>query len=323
MTPDAKHLEPDTWSMIDLSIIIVNWNTRELLKQCLESVYATVQGLEFEVWVVDNASSDGSAAMLRESFPQVMLVENSNNEGFSRANNRALMACSGEYICLLNPDTIVFSGTFQVLVQFLVDHNQAGFCGPRVLNQDMTIQQSWGSFPTLVMEILPYPIRLLLSKHKLTRQRYAGETEPYQESVMVDWIKGACLVLRRSVTFQIGLLDEDYFMYAEEMDWCLRGKKSGYSTWYIPDVKIIHYGGAAGAHVPSRVYLDFHKSRLLFFRKHYSWVTNLIVRVYLMAKCMAYGILVHYSPLMSSGSTMKPGEARNLYFRTFMLAWGK
>ena len=276
--------------------------------------------MEFDVWVVDNASTDRSGEMVSAEFPQVHLIPSSENVGFARANNLALKACQGDVICLLNPDTIVFPGTLTYLVDFIQRNHNAGFCGPRILNPDQTLQQSWDSFPTLLMEIMPFSIRKYLARHKLINQRYAGWTDPYQEPVIVDWVKGACLVFRRAIVDKIGALDEDFFMYAEEMDWCLRGVQAGLSTWYLPEVSIVHYDRAASSQVPARVYLDFYKSKLLFFRKHHGAITNLVLRGYLMIKCLYFALFIKRSPLLASNPTISVKEGRNLYFKTLLLA---
>ena len=261
--------------MIDLSIIIVNWNTRDLLAQCLQSVYDTVRGLEFEVFVVDNASTDGSAAMVRERFPQVQLIENGENVGFARANNQAIERSTGHYVLLLNSDTVVTPGAIEALVKFADLRPDAGAVGPQLLNGDGSFQASYAQFPTLWTEVL-----LLWGIARVVYSRYFPSNPPEhsQETCECDWVGGACLLVRKEAIAEVGTLDEDYFLYVEEADWCYRLKQRGWKILYYPDARIVHYGGRSSDQwdVSRRIHL--HRSKLLFFRKHRGWVQEHIFR---------------------------------------------
>ena len=251
---------------VDLAIIIVNWNTRELLAQCLQSLQDTVQEASFEVWVVDNASSDGSAAMIRKRFPQTHLIVNTENVGFVRANNQALEGCRGRYVLLLNSDTKALPDSLDKAVRFMDDHPRAGVAGAQLLNPDGSFQASYSPFPTLWQEFL------MLSGlgRKLVRPQYPSRGPGIQEGTQrVNYVEGACLMVRRGAVEQVGRLDECIFMYSEEVDWCYRFAQMGWEVWYLPQVTIIHYGGQSSKQRLSRMEAELYCSRLYFFAKHY------------------------------------------------------
>jgi N-acetylglucosaminyl-diphospho-decaprenol L-rhamnosyltransferase len=250
--------------MIDLSVIIVNWNTRDLLAQCLQSVYDTVQGLEFEVFVVDNASTDGSAEMVRERFSQVRLIENRENAGFVRANNQAMALAEGRYSLLLNSDAALHPGALEALVCFLDEHPQAGIAGGKLLNPDDTFQASFMDFPTLWAEFL-----LLTKLHLLLRSSHfpSHSLEESRDVQEADWVPGACLMVRREVVEKVGGLDEEYVMYSEEVDWCWRVKQAGWGVYYVPQAEIVHWGGQSIEQVPIQKRAWVYRSKWLFFRK--------------------------------------------------------
>lgn len=246
-----------------LSIIIVNWNTRELLADCLRSVYATLEGLSGEVFVVDNASSDGSATMVRERFPQACLVQNGRNLGYARANNQALDRCRGRYALLLNSDTLVEPGAFQALVAFMDANEHAGACGPRLLNHDGTLQPSCHPLLTTSREFW----RLVLLDRVWPLASYRMARWPVDEPREVEVIKGACLLLRRSALAAVGLLDERYFIYTEEMDLCYRLAQAGWSLWWVPQSRVVHYGASSTSQLADEMYLQLYRSKGQFQEK--------------------------------------------------------
>ncbi|MCB0256996.1 MAG: glycosyltransferase family 2 protein [Anaerolineae bacterium] len=263
--------------MTDLSIVIVNWNTRELLAGCLESLIceqsavnsesqglSTVHGsLTTEVIVVDNASSDGSAAMVRECFPTVQVIENRENVGFARANNQAICHSRGRYVLLLNSDTVVHAGALETLVAFMDARPQAGACGPRLLNGDGTLQPS--VFPMLT------PIRefwqLSFFERLYPRATYRVHDWDTTTARQVDFIKGACFLVRRDAFHQIGLLDDRYFMYTEEVDLCYRLAQASWQLWYVPASKVIHFGGASSQQMREEMVIQLYRSKLQFYRR--------------------------------------------------------
>lgn len=269
-----------------VSIIIVSWNTSSLLESCLASILANPPTLPFEIWVVDNASTDDSPRMVREKFPQVHLVENRENLGFARANNQAIQRCIGKYILLLNPDTLVASGALQALIDFLDEHPEAGAAGARLRNSDGSLQISSHPLPTLSREfwrmfhldsISPY------AAYPLTK----WEASQHQE---VDILMGACLLLRKDVLDQVGILDEDYFMYSEEVDLCYRIQCAGWRLYWVPQAEVIHFGGQSSQQAPTEMFLKLYHSKVIYFRKHYGWravhVYKLILRIAALSRLM-------------------------------------
>jgi GT2 family glycosyltransferase len=245
--------------MNTLSIIIVNWNTRDILLDCLESIAAHPPLRPYDIWVVDNASSDGSVAAVRARYPHVQLIENAANRGFAAANNQAIHACRGDYLLLLNSDTIVCEGALERLALFLDAHPRAGIAGAYLLNADGTLQPSWAAFPSLWSELLGRNIRA----------RAPYPTVDGDEAYAVDWVGGAALLIRRTTVEQIGDLDEGYFMYSEETDWCFRARQAGWDVCYVPDAPIIHLGGQSSKKASIRMKAELYRSKLRFYAKHY------------------------------------------------------
>lgn len=266
-----------------LSIIIVSWNTVDLLAQCLESIYANPPDGEFEVWVVDNASTDSSVPMVGRQFPQVKLLANDTNLGFAGANNQAIRQSTGDFVLLLNPDTEVKPGALDTLVRFMEAHPQVGAAGSRLLNPDQTLQASCYPVPTLSRE--------------LWRLFHLDTIRPYGCYRMADWdlnrpravevVQGAALILRRAALDQIGLMDEEYFMYSEELDLCYRLQKGGWPLYWVPQSKIVHYGGQSTKQVATEMFLCLYQSKLIFMRKHQGWLAAQGYKLILLAAAVA------------------------------------
>lgn len=263
---------------MDLSIIIVNWNTRQLLAECLDSIYASLLDRECEIWVVDNNSKDGSQRMLRELYPEINLIANSCNPGFARANNQAIHQCTGEYILLLNPDTVVKPGALSLLMKFLDEHPQAGAVGPRLINADGSLQISAYPQPTLWREFW----RLFHMDNFHPWALYPMQEWDVATPRQVDVLMGACLLIRRKVLDQIGLFDEDYFMYSEEVDLCCRIRQAGWSIYWVPQAVVVHYGGQSTDQVAAEMFLHLYQGKILYFRKHYSWLSVQLYKVVLL-----------------------------------------
>lgn len=273
---------------MDLSIIIVSWNTRELLELCLSSIYANQPSFEFETRVVDNASSDDSVQMIQTRFPQVKLHCNNDNVGFAHANNQAIQESAGRLVLLLNPDTEVKPNALETLIRFMDEHPKIGASGPLTLNPNETLQTSCYPLPTLSREIW----RLLhldqfqpYGSYKMT---YWRQDEPRE----VEALLGACLMLRREALDQIGLLDEDYFIYSEEIDLCYRLRQAGWNIFWVPEAKIIHYGGQSTQQVAAKMFLHLYRGKLLYFRKHYGTTTALIYKFILFFTAIVRLILI-------------------------------
>jgi N-acetylglucosaminyl-diphospho-decaprenol L-rhamnosyltransferase len=267
----------------DVSAIIVNWNTHDLLAQCLASLLDTIGSLDMEVLVVDNASSDGSQAMVGSRFPDVRLIENKENVGFARANNQAIALSRGRYALMINSDAIATPGAIQAMVDWADAESHAGIVGAQLLNPDGSFQASHTSFPTLWQEFL-----ILTGLGRLLRGRWYPSRGPMQDRgpQLVDYVEGACLLVRRQAMEEVGGLDEGYFMYAEEVDWCYAMKQGGWQVWYQPNARIIHYGGASSCHRRTQREADLYRSRVRFFRKHYG------DRAAIGLKMLIYGLTV-------------------------------
>jgi len=250
---------------MDLSIIIVSWNTAELTEKCLESVFSNPPNRDYEVWVVDNASNDNSVERIRKRFPNVLIIENPQNIGFGRANNLAMDRASGKYIGLLNSDTVVYPGTFTNLIDFMNDHPRAGACGSHYKNPDGSLQTSCYPFPTLFREIW----RLLHLDKILTYGVYQMSGWDLEEPREVDVLQGASLLLRKEALEKVGLFDPAYFMYTEEVDLCFRLKKAGWSLFWVPTSIIKHFGGQSTRQAASDMFIRLYQSKLIFFRKQY------------------------------------------------------
>jgi N-acetylglucosaminyl-diphospho-decaprenol L-rhamnosyltransferase len=263
---------------VDLSVLIVNWNTRDLLLQCLQSIYATVLDITFEVIVVDNASSDGSAQAVKKSFPQAHWIQNPTNLGFASANNQAISISGGRYIVLLNSDTQVRHGVFARAVAFMDCHPEAGIVGGILLNPDGSFQASYNDDPTLFSELL-----LCAGVARWLRGKYYPSHSPResQEAHPVDWVGGACLLARRDVIDQVGLLDPTYFLYSEELDWCSRFRRAGWKVYFLPDLQVIHWGGQSSQAIEERRLYWLTGSRLRFLAKHHNGLLLVLLRTVL------------------------------------------
>jgi N-acetylglucosaminyl-diphospho-decaprenol L-rhamnosyltransferase len=253
-----------------LSAIIVNWNTRDLLHHCLTSL-GDEQGIQCEIIVVDNASNDGSSLMVQETFPDVVLIVNERNLGFAAASNQGIHASQAKYVILLNSDTCLPKLALKEMVTFMDYHLDAGAMGPRLTLVDGTPQPyAFGRDPTL-----GYLFSRFLNQALFHRPMHNWYTDGVQE---VDWVSGACLVARRQAIEQIGLLDEKFFMYFEDNDWCLRTRKQGWKIYHNANISVQHLGGQSLLQnaIANKVYYN---SLLYFYRKHYGKVPQLMLHI--------------------------------------------
>ena len=248
---------------MDLSIIIVNWNTKDLVCQCIDSLAQAVKKMDTEIFVVDNGSTDGSVAAVRKKFPGVKLIENRVNLGFARGNNQALSASKVRYFLLLNPDTQVKDEAIERMLSFMDTHPEAGVVGAQLLNADGSKQNSIANFPSLATELLNK--RLL---RWLFPKKFPGKEADYTGPVEVDSVIGACMMGRREVVEQVGLLDEAYFLFLEETDWCYRIKKAGWKIYHIPQVEILHFQGKSAEAEKGKARIEYYRSRYHYFRKN-------------------------------------------------------
>jgi len=254
-----------------LSIVIVNYNTERLLKDCLRSIYAGANGTPFDIWVVDNHSRDNSVPMVRAQFPNVRVIENRANVGFSRANNLVLSQSQSEYVLLLNPDTLVIGDAIERVVKFMKEHPQVGIAGCKVLNRDGTLQLACRrSVPTPKVAFCRLTGLSRLFPNSQALAKYNRTYESPDQTQEVDAVSGAFLMIRRRVVEDIGLLDERFFMYGEELDWCVRAKRAGWTVMYYPAAEIVHYKGESTKYNSRKAALEFHRAMYLFHKKHFA-----------------------------------------------------
>jgi GT2 family glycosyltransferase len=253
---------------MDLSIIIVNWNTREYLKNCLLSILAGAGQIDYCVYVVDNGSSDGSAEMVRKEFPTVCLIENGENRGFAAANNQALKQAGSRYVLLLNSDTAVQPGAPARLVKFMDEHPEAAACGPLLLNEDGSVQHAARRFPTFAFALYGKTVLGRLNLFKRAYLRVKMDDADFNKTMEVDQPSGAALMLRSSVLEKVGLLDERFFIFFEEVDLCRRIKNARHKIYIYPEARIRHYGGGSRRKNRAQVMMINANSMLRYFRKH-------------------------------------------------------
>ena len=244
-----------------LSIVIVSYNVRDYLENCLQSVSRALEGIEGEVFVVDNHSDDDSVETVRSQYPWVRLIENQENMGFSRANNIAIREARGEYVLLLNPDTIVEKSTLREVLRFMEEHPKAGGAGVMMHNAD-------GSLAPESRRALPTPWVSCLKMLGFTKRYYMSHL-PWDQPGRIEVISGAFCFLRKKALDEVGLLDEDFFMYGEDIDLSYRLMKGGWENWYLP-YPITHFKGKSTQKSDYRYVHIFYKAMLIFFRKHYS-----------------------------------------------------
>jgi N-acetylglucosaminyl-diphospho-decaprenol L-rhamnosyltransferase len=269
--------------LVRVSVIVVNWNTRTLLERCLRSVYeATSPEVELEVIVVDNASHDGSAQMVSDRFPQASLIACATNLGFARANNLAMRRATGSYFLLLNPDAELEKDALSILAQHAEAHPRAAVVGPRLLNSDGSAQSSRRRFPTAVTGLIESTVLQRWMPDSPVLRRYYVLDRGDGEVQETDWLVGACLLVRATAVAEVGLLDEGYFMYSEEMDWCRRFAKAGWKTIYSPDARVVHHGGQSADQDLYSRHVRFQHSKCRYFEKHHVSLIAQALRVHLL-----------------------------------------
>lgn len=321
--------------MIELSIIIVNYNTRDLLKQCINSIMDNVKDISYEIIVTDNASSDDSIEMLNEEFPTVKLIKSKINGGFAYANNLAIKESKGKYLFLLNSDTIILKDVLSKMVRYMDENKEVGMLGPKLLNADFSHQTSISAFPTFKREVFHiYKIKNIL-KIPIVKNffvKYGGklgikDVEQYMKNFQgintpqeVQVLVGAALMFRREIIKDIGYLDERYFMYYEEIDYCYQAFKTGWSRVYYPYGEIIHLIGQSSKKISDVTFYERYKSMMKYFRKNYGVGKEIAVRINLII-----GLFLR-SIGLSLKQMFKPSKfyLNNLkiYFNTIKIALG-
>lgn len=266
---DNRQMIMMNYNKPNVSVVIVSWNAKKYLEQCLQSVLSCSDAATTEIIVVDNASSDGSPEHVKEKYPSVKLICNSDNLGFAKANNIGINHSHGKYLFLINSDVIVYPNCFNSLVTYIESQPQIGVLGPRIIGIDGKVQRScmgypslWNSFCRAIFIDAIFPNVKLFNGYMLSYWKHDAIKE-------VEVVNGCFWVIRHQALEKVGLLDENYFMYAEDIDWCKRFNDSDWKVVYYPLVEALHYGGASSANAPVRFYIEMQKANMKFFKKHY------------------------------------------------------
>lgn len=299
--------------MIDLSIIIVNWKSTAYILKCVESVYARTHETSFEILVVDNASPDGDVGLVKEKFPEVIVIESLTNLGFAGANNLGFRASRGDFVVFLNPDTLLENEAFDLIIPEIRKLSNAGAVGCKLLNRDLSIQTSAiQTFPTILNQVLDLDVlrnRFPSCSLWNIAPLYSDSTEPSQ----VEVISGACVMFRREVFAEVGQFSEEYFMYAEDLDLCYKATLANYTNYYLPQGVIMHYGG--GSSNPRRAVPMKWKSILKYVAKHRGYPYQLVFRA-----AMACSSLIRLAMLFIP-MAFATGARKNAYGYTFTKWW--
>lgn len=279
----------------ELSIIIVNWNTKDLINNCLKSIYDNTKDLNYEIIVVDNNSSDESVALMKENFlkhSNFRLIENKFNKGFASANNQAIQVSNGSTVLLLNPDTKIIGNVIKDTHKYLNKERTVGIAGCKVLNPDESLQLA-------CRRMIPTPkdaffklfgfSKIFKNSKKITRYNVTYASE--DEFIDVDSVSGCFLMIKREVIDMIGLLDDTFFMYGEEMDWCLRAKKAGYIVRYCPVGAIIHYKGESSRQLGTKATYEFYRAMFLFYNKNNKSENNIVINFVVFIGIFLLGLL--------------------------------
>lgn len=270
--------------MIDVSIVILTYNSSDFISNCLASVKRWTKGIKYEVIIVDNASSDKTQDVIGKNISKQgswQLIKNSDNTGFAGGNNVGIKKAKGRYILLLNPDTKLLENSVKTMTDWMDDNEKVGIASCKLLNEDKTIQPTGGFFPTLsriflwstLLDDLPLVQNIFGSYHPHTYHDF------YENERELDWVTGAFFLIRREVIEQVGLLDEDFFLYVEELELCLRAKEKGWKVGYVPKTRVLHYVGKSGTR-EGTVIRELSGLKLLY-KKHYSPTQQFILRIFL------------------------------------------
>ncbi len=299
----TQHSALDTHRSIDLSIIIVSWNVSRLLYDCLQSVAVNKGALAVEVIVVDSASSDDTPEMIVREFPWVYLIACDENVGFPRGNNMGMERANGRFILLLNPDTQIVGNALQNMVTYLETHLETGMIGPQLLNSDGTVQSSRRRFPTLRTAFFESTWFEPVAPKSILRRFYMQDVDD-DETSQVDWVVGACMMTRQEIVKGVGGMDEAYFMYSEELDWCRRIKQAGWDVIYLPEAKVVHHYGKSSDQAVTHRHINFNRAKLRYFRKYHGRFPTFVLRFFLLFNYLTQiiieglkGIVGHKRPL--------------------------
>lgn len=307
---------------IDVSIIIVSWNTKKLLENCINSIYNETKKYTFEIIVVDNDSPDNSADMVKELFPDVVLIANKTNNGFAPANNQGIKIAKGENILLLNPDTVVINNAIDKMLDYLYSHknDKIGIITCKLLNDDMTLQKSVNDFFNIWRSFFENRFFAEFFSKLNTKKSFMSFWD-HSETREIDWAYGAVLLYTREVADKVGMLDDRFWIYAEEMDFYIRVKRAGYKSIFLHNVEIIHYGKSSSRQRRAAMFIQNYKSFYLFLKKHYSYLTYLTYRlrtyIYMILWIIKYSLTFIIHKLTGKDSSEDKNQIE-IYFKTFI-----
>ncbi len=297
---------------MDISIVIVNWNTKKLLIDCLDSIFKTVNNIPMEIWLIDNASVDGSVEAVKQTYPNVNIIQNRKNLGFAAANNQAFANMQGRYALLLNTDTVLTEGAVAEIYRFMESHPDVAMACGQLLNADGSRQNSFANFPSLASLIFGEALLQLLFPKK-----YPGKRKEIFDPMEVDSCIGACLMVRAAAMETVGWLDENFFFFLEETDWAFRMKQAGWRVCIVPSARIFHFQGQSVGHdIRSRIL--FYRSRYFYFKKWHQDIYGFI------------RVLVFFRLLMNAGLNLAgfvgtlgihAGIRKKLDVYTKLIAW--
>jgi len=267
---------------MDISVIIVSWNAKRYLRECLESLTQTPSLLTLEVIVVDNASTDGSPEMVAAEFPEVRLIRNDQNLGFARANNIGISQSTGRYVSLINSDVVVQPNCLDLLVKYMDEHPLVGLTGPKILNGDRTLQSSCREFPSLWNNFCEASglFRLFPGSSFFSTEHML--CFPHDRVIDCDVLVGCFWMMRREALETVGLLDEDFFIYAEDLDWCRRCWNAGWHVNLFPEAQAVHYRAASSANDPARFAIERQRAVLHYWEKYHTWAGRFGIRAILL-----------------------------------------
>lgn len=294
-------------SELKISFIIVNWNAKDVLVGCIDSINQDVEGSDFEIIVVDNASEDGSQEFIKQNYPDIILIENRTNLGFSKANNIGVERSRGDLLFLVNSDIVVLQGCICEMASFMDRNGVVGMAGPRILNRDMTLQTSCSNYPNL-WNLLSEA--LFLNRIFPGSQLFSGWRMSYwnhDRERQVDVLSGCFWVIRREALQEVGNLDERYFIYGEDIDWSRRFNSSRWEVRFNPRAQAIHLGGASSANSPVRFYLEMQKANLIYWRKFHNSVEVLGFKVV----TILHHLIRITARICIALLRFKPGELKN------------
>jgi len=268
----------------DLLIIIVNYNTVDLLAGCIKSIYEYPPKCKFSVVVADNGSKDSSLCFLNKKFPIVKVISLKKNFGFAKAANSALKNCNTSFALLLNPDSKLFPGTIDQMMEFIKANPKVGIAGAKHLGFDNKLQLTWGRFPGIKNEIIRKALHVSLFENRAGNRKYLENMA--KSTTRVDWVSGSCMLVRKQAWQKAGLLDENFFMYFEDIDWCKRIDDSGFEIRFISDAPVLHIGGECARRNLVDAMVGYRKSQLYFIGKYFGFGTKFAVRLMIAAKAM-------------------------------------